>query len=396
MRPIVQELGGAETGPRAAYVEAVGRRVGAYSGVANAGQALHFTTLNSAVENAFSVPGGYVYVTRQLMGLMDDEFELAFALGSRGRPHRRQPRPYPRAICAAAARSACSGRSSARSSAVVISNVLQSRARLDTLSFSREQEYQADTLGLRYMMAAGYDPAGACAAARRAQPRNARSKRACRAGPTARRPEWASTHPLSENRMQRALAGGAGNRPARHRGPQPRPVSLASSRASTSTTIRRRASSTARPSRIPDLRIQFTRAAGLSDVQRHGRGDDFRLGGEGAVQRRPPTAGSLDEYISRVFAAADARQAQIPGPAAAAPDHQRHAGRGHDGARQDRVGRDRRQRRRLSMGRAAHLSFRDADAGRLRGRAVRADDQFAAPDHARRKRRRSGRGSSTS
>src|SRR3954470_6541370 len=78
---IVQELGGAETGPRAAYVESVGRRVGAFSGVANAGQALHFTTVNSAVENAFSVPGGYVYVTRQLMGLMDDESQLAFALG---------------------------------------------------------------------------------------------------------------------------------------------------------------------------------------------------------------------------------------------------------------------------------------------------------------------------
>ena len=78
---LVQALGGAETGPRAAYVAAVGRRVGAYSGLANPGQALHFTLLNSAVENAFSVPGGYVYATRQLMTLMDDESELAFALG---------------------------------------------------------------------------------------------------------------------------------------------------------------------------------------------------------------------------------------------------------------------------------------------------------------------------
>ena len=51
---IVEEMGGAETGVRAAYVESVGRRVGAYSGVANPGQALHFTTLNSAVENAMS------------------------------------------------------------------------------------------------------------------------------------------------------------------------------------------------------------------------------------------------------------------------------------------------------------------------------------------------------
>src|SRR5439155_4869216 len=78
---LVQALGGAESGARAAYVESVGRRVGSQSGIANSGQALHFTTLNSAVENAFSVPGGYVYVTRQLMGLMDDESQLAFALG---------------------------------------------------------------------------------------------------------------------------------------------------------------------------------------------------------------------------------------------------------------------------------------------------------------------------
>ena len=78
---LVQELGGAETGSSAAYVSSVGHKVGAYTGLANPGQALHFTTLNSAVENAFSVPGGYVYVTRQLMALMDDESQLAFALG---------------------------------------------------------------------------------------------------------------------------------------------------------------------------------------------------------------------------------------------------------------------------------------------------------------------------
>ena len=37
--------------------------------------------LNSPVENALSVPGGYVYITRQLMALMDNESQLAFALG---------------------------------------------------------------------------------------------------------------------------------------------------------------------------------------------------------------------------------------------------------------------------------------------------------------------------
>ena len=78
---LVAEFGGAETGARRAYVEAVGRRVAVHSGIANSSSAYHFTTLNTAVENAFAVPGGYVYITRQLMALMDDESELAFALG---------------------------------------------------------------------------------------------------------------------------------------------------------------------------------------------------------------------------------------------------------------------------------------------------------------------------
>src|SRR5512139_1748727 len=78
---VVAEFGGAETGPRAAYVEGVGRKVAAYSGAANAGEVYRFTTLNSAVENAFAVPGGYVYITRQLMSLINDEAELAFVVG---------------------------------------------------------------------------------------------------------------------------------------------------------------------------------------------------------------------------------------------------------------------------------------------------------------------------
>ena len=47
----------------------------------SAARALRFTALNSAVENAFALPGGYVYITRQLMGLMNDEAELGFVLG---------------------------------------------------------------------------------------------------------------------------------------------------------------------------------------------------------------------------------------------------------------------------------------------------------------------------
>src|SRR5205085_8824391 len=138
---MVQELGGAETGPRAAYVESVGRRVGRVSGVADPGQALHFTLLNSPVENAFSVPGGYVYVTRQLMTLMDDESQLAFALGhevghvAANHAHIREAyaRRNPLGVFGQIL-GAVLGPS-------IFSNVIAARAKLDSLSFSREQEY---------------------------------------------------------------------------------------------------------------------------------------------------------------------------------------------------------------------------------------------------------------
>jgi predicted Zn-dependent protease len=206
---LVQELGGAEAGPRANYVEAVGRRIGAFTGLANPGQALRFTTLNSAVENAFSVPGGYVYVTRQLMAYMDDESQLAFAIGheaahiAANHAHIRQQ--YTR-------RNNSYGVLGQVLGAVLGNTVLgsminqstQQAAQLRTLSFSREQEYESDVLALRYLLGAGYDPAGGpgiLAALSRATALQLRLQ-----GRSNRQtPEWASTHPLSENRSQRAL-----------------------------------------------------------------------------------------------------------------------------------------------------------------------------------------------
>src|SRR5687767_3362170 len=76
---ILAEFGGAESGARGGYVNAVGQRIAGQSGVAAGG--FNFTTLNSPVMNAFAVPGGYIYITRQLLGLMNSEAELASVLG---------------------------------------------------------------------------------------------------------------------------------------------------------------------------------------------------------------------------------------------------------------------------------------------------------------------------
>jgi predicted Zn-dependent protease len=202
---LLAEFGGAETGSRGAYVQSVGRRVAAFSGVSP--NAYNFTTLNSAVENAFATPGGYIYITRQLMGLMDNEAELAFALGHEVG---HVAGNHSRARESAARNNSVLGVLGAVLGSVLGSSVfgdlLSQRAVLSQLSFSREQEYQADRLGTNYLVAAGYDPIGGpgiLAALGRATALEARVQ-----GQTNRQtPEWASTHPLSENRTQRALAG---------------------------------------------------------------------------------------------------------------------------------------------------------------------------------------------
>jgi len=205
---LVAEFGGAETGSRAAYVQSVGRRVASYSGIANPGQTYHFTALNSAVENAFAVPGGYIYITRQLMGLMNDEAELAFVLGHEtGHVAAR----HARARQAASQRNTILGVLGAILGSAVGGNVFGNMlsqgalqyAQLATLGFSRDQEYQADTLGIRYSLSAGYDPMASAtmlanlsradALETRIQGRGSRST-----------PEWARTHPLSTSRTQRA------------------------------------------------------------------------------------------------------------------------------------------------------------------------------------------------
>lgn len=205
---IVAEFGGAETGPRATYVSAVGRRVAAQSNTLNAGQAYRFTTLNSPVENAFSVPGGYVYITRQLMGLMSDEAELAFVLGHEAG---HVAADHSRSRESRSTRNSVLGVLGAIVGGVIgnnpfgnlISQGLQRYGQLATLSFSRAQEYEADQLGIRYMAQAGYDPTAgasmldaltrAAALETRVQGKSGRST-----------PEWASTHPLSENRSTQA------------------------------------------------------------------------------------------------------------------------------------------------------------------------------------------------
>jgi predicted Zn-dependent protease len=201
----MEEFGGAETGARGAYVESVGRRVASFSGVNP--QAFRFTTLNSAVENAFAVPGGYVYITRQLMGLMNDEAELAFVLGhetghvAANHAQARQRASQQNSI--GGILGTILGSVIGGGIGSVIGQLAQAQSTLSTLSFSRQQEYDSDRLGINYLVRAGYDP-GASSTMLAALARATSLEARVQGQDNRSTPEWASTHPLSENRVTQA------------------------------------------------------------------------------------------------------------------------------------------------------------------------------------------------
>jgi len=153
---VVAEFGGEAAAAPSAYVRSVGARVANQTNIAGGGNAFHITTLNSPVMNAFAVPGGYLYITRQLVALSNDEAELAFVLGHE-------------AGHIAARHNAARQRTSILTQiASVLAGVVTGSGQLAqivgqvgqgvVLSYSRSQEFEADDLGVRYMTAAGYDP----------------------------------------------------------------------------------------------------------------------------------------------------------------------------------------------------------------------------------------------
>ncbi|MEP0191220.1 MAG: M48 family metalloprotease [Erythrobacter sp.] len=208
------EFGGAMSGPQAAYVEQVGKNIAVQSGLGNARESFTVSLLNSSVNNAFAVPGGYIYSTRQLVSLMNNEAELAAVLGhevghvAARHSQRRQQ---------AAQRNSILGVLGAVGSSVLLGNStlgntvsrgLLQGSQLLTLRFSRSQELEADELGITYLTRAGYDPRamGTVLASLAAQ----NSLDAQLQGRDASIPEWASTHPDPASRVQTALSKAQG------------------------------------------------------------------------------------------------------------------------------------------------------------------------------------------
>ena len=212
---LVAEFGGAETGTQAAYVEAVGKNIAVQSGLSNAKGDFTVTLLNSPVNNAFAIPGGYIYTTRQLVALMNNEAELAAVMGhevghvAARHANKRQ---------SAATKNTLLGAGLAILSGVLLGNsqigqVLQQGflqgSQLLTLRYSRSQETESDNLGVEYLRKAGYDPRAMSTVLQSLANQNALDARLM--GTTNQVPAWASTHPDPSSRVRAALTRAGAN-----------------------------------------------------------------------------------------------------------------------------------------------------------------------------------------
>jgi predicted Zn-dependent protease len=196
---LLAEFGGAYDKPEGAYVRRLGEKLAAVAGLE--GQCT-FTLVNSDVVNAFAVPGCYIYVTRGLMAVVNSEDELASVLGHElghivaDHGERQQKRSLLRSLGVLAVALVTGSER--------LTEIAGRAAGYFTLRYSRKQEYESDDLGIRYLKAAGYDPHAAADMLDALGRQEAFLSRTAGRDEAQAIPEWARTHPLSENRSRRA------------------------------------------------------------------------------------------------------------------------------------------------------------------------------------------------
>ena len=206
---ILQQFGGEYPDPELqAYVDRVGSQLAAASDLPDA--EFTFTLLDTDVPNAFALPGGYVYITRGLLTLAENEAEMAGVLGheighvTARHSAQRQTRATGAGVLATLGTigAAILGGEMAGRLAQQVTGV---GAQAYLAGYSREQELEADQLGIRYLARAGYD---ARAMASFLEKLNEHSELQQRLAGSEGDPgvmSWFATHPRTLDRVEQAI-----------------------------------------------------------------------------------------------------------------------------------------------------------------------------------------------
>lgn len=158
-----------------------------------------FRVLDDPTVNAFALPGGFVYVTRGLLVHLRSKDELAAVLGheighvTARHTNDRMSQSLLVTVGALTAAVLLENSNASDATKTVAPVVLQVGGQSIVLQYSRDQESEADALGLRYMTREGYDP--------RAQVQVMEILKASMTGE--RGLEFFATHPYPETRIKR-------------------------------------------------------------------------------------------------------------------------------------------------------------------------------------------------
>lgn len=140
------------------YVQQVGMRLARVSHRPNL--SYRYRVLNSSVPNAFALPGGFIVINRGLLVGLSSEAEMAAVLGHETGhvTAKHSLAGYQRSMAANILLAGIAIGTGGKQWAMDLSGVTAS---LLNNGFSREQEREADWLGIDYMVRAGYNPMGA-------------------------------------------------------------------------------------------------------------------------------------------------------------------------------------------------------------------------------------------
>ena len=152
---VIAEYGLYDDADMQRYVDGIGQKLGKVSHLPSL--AWHFRVLDSPVVNAFAIPGGYIYITRGIVAYMNSEAQLAGVIGHEiGHVTARHSAQQ-------ITRQQLAGLGVLAGAVFVsafrpYSGIAQQGLGLLFLKYSRDNETQADELGVGYATKADYDP----------------------------------------------------------------------------------------------------------------------------------------------------------------------------------------------------------------------------------------------
>ena len=186
------QMGGVSRSPMADRVRQIGERVVQGSTAGRTPYKYNFYLLaDRRTVNAFALPGGQVFITEALLSLLKTEDQVACVLGHEiGHVLARHSAEQ---LAKSQLTQQIIGAVAVGSGSYDATQLANLAGQLINMRYGREDELQADALGLRLAKEAGYDPRAMISVMEVLE----------KATAGARQPEFASTHPSPANRIQR-------------------------------------------------------------------------------------------------------------------------------------------------------------------------------------------------